>query len=132
MKIVTAGLILLACLGLDAAAQDWYHDRDARFRNEEWRGHLFAHVRLDLDHVQSVTWPHGHDRYRIERTKHELDELQAKLERRGYDEHELNEVIDALHKVVADNRMGPRDREVLRDDLDRLRKYREHHERWMH
>jgi hypothetical protein len=33
---------------------------------------------------------------------------------------------------VADNRMGPRDREVLRDDLDRLREYREHHEHWMH
>jgi len=131
-QILKGGLIMLACLGLNAGAQDWYHDRDGRFRDEQWRGHLFAHVRMDLEHVQSVTWPGGRDRYRIDRTKHELDEMQGKLERGRYDEHELNEVIGSLNRVVADNRMGPRDREVLNDDLNRLRDYRAHHEHWMH
>jgi hypothetical protein len=130
-RLINAGLILLACLGLSAGAQDWYHEREARFRGEEWRAHLFSHVRMDLDHVQSVTWPGGRDRYRIDRTKHELDELQGKLENRRYDEHELNDVIGSLGRVVADNRMGPRDRELLNDDLNRLREYREHHDRWM-
>ena len=64
--ILKASLIMLACFGFTAAAQDWYHDRDARFRDEQWRRHLFGHVRMDLDHVQSVTWPGGRDRYRID------------------------------------------------------------------
>jgi hypothetical protein len=130
-NLLKASLIMLACFGFTAAAQDWYHERDGRFRDEQWRGRLFAHVRMDLDHVQSVTWPGGRDRYRIDRTKYELDELQGKLEHGRYDEHELNEVIRSLNRVVADNRMGPRDRDILHDDLNRLRDYREHHDHWM-
>jgi len=130
--ILKASLIMLACFGFTAAAQDWYHDRDARFRDEQWRRHLFGHVRMDLDHVQSVTWPGGRDRYRIDRTKHELDELQGKLEHGFYDERELNGVIGSLNRVVADNRMDRRDREILNDDLNRLRDYRAHHEHWIH
>ena len=131
-QIYKAGLMMLACFALTAGAQDWYHDRDARFRGEEWRGHLFAHVRADLDHVRSVTWPGGHDRYRLDKTQRELDELQGKLEAHHFDKDELDDVIASLHKVVSDNRMGPRDRDVLNDDLGRLREYREHHDRWGH
>jgi hypothetical protein len=130
-QILKASLIMIACLGFTASAQDWYHDRDQRFQDQQWRGHLFAHVRMDLDHVQSVTWPGGRDRYRIDRTKHELDELQGMLEHGRYEPHELNEVISSLRRVVADNRMGRRDREVLNDDLNRLRDYRQHHDHWM-
>jgi hypothetical protein len=130
-KFITIGFMTLAGLSLTAAAQDWYHDRDSRFRNEEWRAHLFSHVRMDLDHVQNTTWPGGKDRYRIDRTKQELNELQGKLEHHRYDEHELDDVIGSLGRVVADNRMSPRDREVLNDDLNRLRDYRAHHDHWM-
>jgi len=125
-----AGLMMLACFALTAGAQDWYHERDGRFQNEEWRGHVFSQVRADLDHVQSVTWPGGHDRYRLDKTKQKLDELQAKLESHRYDKNELDAVIGDLHKVVADNHMAPRDRDVLNDDLMRLREYREHHDHW--
>jgi hypothetical protein len=131
-KFFTIGFMMLGCLSLTAAAQDWYHDRDGRFRNEEWRAHLFSHVRMDLDHVQNTTWPGGRDRYRIDRTKQELNELQGKLEHHRYDERELDDVIGSLGRVVADNRMSPRDREVLNDDVNRLRDYRAHHDRWMH
>jgi hypothetical protein len=87
---------------------------------------------MDLDHVQNTTWPGGRDRYRIDRTKQELNELQGKLEHHRYDERELDDVIGSLGRVVADNRMSPRDREVLNDDVNRLRDYRAHHDRWMH
>jgi hypothetical protein len=130
--IFTSGLIMLACLGLNAGAQDWYHEREQRFHEEQWRAHLFSHVRADLDHVQSVTWPGGRDRYRIDRTKQELNELQGKMEHHVFDERELNGVIGSLSRVVADNRMGRRDREILNDDLIRLRDYRAHHEHWIH
>ena len=54
-QILKARLIMLACFGLNAAAPDWYHDRDARFQGEEWRGHVFEHVRTDLDHIGSAS-----------------------------------------------------------------------------
>ncbi len=110
---------------------DWYHqDRDERYRGDRWRSRLFWQVREDLEHVQNATFPFGRDQYRIQRTKQELNELQDKLQRGVYDQRELDEVIGALQRVVSDNRMAPRDRDLLNDDLARLREYRERHEGW--
>jgi hypothetical protein len=130
-NIFKGGLIILACFGLNAAAQDWYHDREARFRAEQWRAHLFAHVRVDLDHIGSAIWASGKERNRLERTKQELAELQDKLEHGRYDEHELDDVIDSMKKSANDERLAPRDRDVLGDDLIKLRDYREHHDHWI-
>ena len=131
-QMIKAGIVMLACFGLTAAAQDWYHDRDTRFRSEQWRGHVFEHVRADLDHIGSAVWASGKERNRLDRTKQELSELQAKLEGGRYDGGELNDVIDSIQKSANDERLAPRDREVLHDDLNRLRDYREHHEHWNH
>jgi hypothetical protein len=131
-RIVKMGLISVALLGLVAAAQDWYHDRDLRYHEERWRGHVFQEVRMDLDHIGSAIWASGKERARLERTRQELTDLQAKLEYGRYDEHELNDVIDSIRKSSNDNRLALRDREVLNDDLDRLQDYRSHHERWSH
>ncbi len=70
------------------------------------------------------------DDYRLDRTVQELNELQGKLANHIYDERELDEVIGALSRVVGDNRMAVRDRDILSDDLSRLRDYREHHADW--
>lgn len=129
-QIVKAGLLVLTCCGLSAAGQDWYHDRDARFRGEQWRGHVFEHVRADLDHIGSAIWASGKERNRLERTRQELAELQGKLEYGRYDGGELNDVIDSLRKSANDDRLAPRDREILSEDLNRLRDYREHHDHW--
>ena len=64
------------------------------------------------------------------RTKQELDELQGDLVSRRYSEQKVGDVINAMQRVVADNRMPPRDREILNQDLQHLRDYREHHGRW--
>jgi hypothetical protein len=130
-KIFTAGLLMLACLALNAAAQDWYHDREARFQGEQWRAHLFEHVRVDLDHIGSAIWASGKERRRLDRTRQELGDLQAKLEQRRFDQGELNDVIDSMRKSANDERLAPRDREVLHNDLDRLEDYRAHHDHWM-
>ena len=115
----------------DRRDYDWYHqDRDDRYREDRWRARLFWHVREDLEHVQAATFPVGRDQYRLQRTKQELNELQDKLSRGVYDERELDEVIGAMQQVVADNRLAPRDREMLNDNLRRMREYREHHEGW--
>ena len=130
-QICKVGIIALACLGMNAVAQDWYHDRDARFRGEQWRAHVFEHVRVDLDHIGSAIWASGKERTRLQRTRQELADLQFKLEHGRYDEHELNDVIDSMVKSANDNRLAPRDRDVLSDDLSRLRDYRAHHDHWI-
>jgi len=35
-----------------------------------------------------------------------------------------------MRKSANDQRLSPRDRDVLHDDLNRLVEYRDHHERW--
>lgn len=129
-KTMTAGLLTLACFALTAAGQDWYHEREMRFRGEEWRAHLFEHVRVDLEHIGSAVWASGKERNRLDNTRRELSDLQVKLDHGRYDEHELNDVIDSMRKSANDNRLSPRDRDALRDDLNRLMDYREHHEHW--
>ncbi|MGA2877402.1 MAG: hypothetical protein ABSG13_00460 [Bryobacteraceae bacterium] len=78
-----------------------------------------------MDHVREVTWPGGGDTYRLHRTVGELNELQGKLANHVYDERELDDVIDALGRVASYNRMPPGDRDILNDDLSRLRERRE-------
>jgi hypothetical protein len=128
----TAPAAALLILASSAFAQpDWYAHRDERWRDEHWRGRLFTEVKEDLDHVQGATEAFRvGDQYRLVRTKQELGELQSDLENRRYNQVKLDEVIGAMQKVVADNRMPERDRNVLTDDLRHLRDYREHHEGW--
>lgn len=108
----------------------WYQHRETFFHDQHWRAQLFQRVREDLDRVQSTTFPGGRDDFRISRTKEELNELQGKLANGQYDQPELDQVIGGLQRVVDSNRLSARDRDVLSDDMARLRDYREHHENW--
>ena len=133
-SLAGAGLLVFS---LTATAQDrprdddsYHNDRDARFHDEHWRGHLFEDVRQDVEHVRAVTWPGGGDEYRLGATVDELNQLQTKLANHVYDEPQLDRVIAALSRVVSDNRMSPHDRDILNDDVSRLQDYREHHADW--
>jgi hypothetical protein len=133
-SIMSSGLLLL---GLTAYSQDRDRDRDrdedryhrAGDRGDQWwKGRMFERVRDDLDHVQSVTFPFSADQYRLNKVKQELNELQAKYAENRYDQPELDDVISAMQRVVSDNHLSGRDREMLNDDLNRLRSFREHHD----
>ena len=128
--LALAGLSFTPALMAQDRDDAYHNDRDAYFHGESWHARLFERVRDDVRHVQDVTWPGGGDQYRLARTMQELSELQGKMAQRVYDEHELDDVIGALSRVVSDNRMAPRDRDILNDDLARLREFREHHEDW--
>jgi hypothetical protein len=109
--------------------ESWYRTRDSYFTGNDWKMRLFERVRLDLDHVQTVAFA-GTDEYRIVHTKEQVGELQGKLAEGKYDQPQLDEVIAGLERVVADNRLTARDRDMLNDDLSRVRDYRTHHEDW--
>jgi hypothetical protein len=132
-SITCAGLLLFS-LAAQAAApyQDddsWRHTREEFFASTEWKLHMFDRIREDLDHVQDVAF-HKKDDHRIVETKKEITELQDKMAAGKYDEPKLNDVINRLEKVVADNRLSPGDRDMLNDDLSRARDYRAHHDNW--
>src|SRR5579872_6665474 len=114
-RIMIAGL-LVAALALSALGQDWYREREERFRGEEWRSRIFVHVRTDLDHIWSAFRASNKERKRLERTKEELTKMQADLDQGRFDNGILNDVIDSLRKSSNDERLAPRDREVLADD----------------
>jgi hypothetical protein len=138
-KVVSPLAICVVALGLSnvqAAPQQhdrddpaWYQNRDNFYRGEGWKMRLFERVREDVTRVQQASFSRG-DEYRLSKTIEELNDLQTKLTASNYDEPELDRVIGALGRVVADNRLNPKDRDVLTDDLSRLRDYREHHANW--
>ena len=98
-------------------------DRDDRYR-EDRGGGLFDRVRADLDRAEADSHWNGGDRRRFNKVREELGEFQGKWASGRFDKHELDDAIGALQKVVSDNRLDYRDRDVLRDDLFRLRDFR--------
>jgi hypothetical protein len=131
-KITNFALVATFSVGISVAGQDWYHDRLARFGGEGWRPHIFMQVRNDLEHIYSAGAASDKERRRLERTKEELSGLQSKLDQGVFDNGTLNDVIDSLHKSANDNRLAPRDREVIADDESRLHDYQKNHNHWMH
>jgi hypothetical protein len=109
----------------DRGPDGWRREREEWFRRDNWRDKLFDRVRQDIEHVQSVTFPVGGDQYRLARTKEELNELQGQMASGRWDRRELDDVVNALTKVLEDNRLRRDDREVLSDDLSRLRELRD-------
>jgi hypothetical protein len=131
-KTIMTGLIAVVFLGLSTAAQDWYHDRDGRYSGDRWRSHVFAEIRTDLDHTWSANHAADKERKRIERTKQELMDLQAKLEHGAWDNGRVNDVIDSLRKSADDERLSERDRAVLNDDVNRLKDLQNQHNESRH
>ena len=129
--LTTAAAFLLLASVAVAQDSDWYRNREERYRGENWRAHMFAEIREDLNHIHTSVFA-ARDEYRIVRTKEELNELQSSLAAGRYDETKLDDAMSAMQKVVADNRLSERDRNILNDDLQRMRDYREHHEHWRH
>ncbi len=132
MKQIMTAVLILASLTSIALAQDWYHDRDDRYRGDQWRPHVFSHVGQDLDHIRSARNASEKENRRLERTRQELAKMQADLDQGRFDNGLLNDVIDSLRKSANDERLSPRDRDVLSDDVNRLHDYQLNHKHWTH
>lgn len=126
-RLLTAG-IMMAALALSVAGQDWYKEREERFRGEQWHAHIFMHVRTDLEHVWNGRAA-DRERERLQKTEDELTRMQADLDHGRWDNGMLNDVIDSIRKSSNDDRLAPRDRDVLSDDLRRLKEFQDQHNR---
>ena len=121
LTVLLGSSLLLASGAAYAQYQPRYgdrdYDRDDGYRN---RGSdVFEQVRYDLERAASSSYWNSGDRHRIDKVREELGEFQ-----RSGSRHELNDAIGALQKVVNDNRISFREREILAGDLDRMRDYR--------
>jgi uncharacterized coiled-coil DUF342 family protein len=131
LKLLACPVLILASITSIAFAQDdWYHDREARYRGDQWRGQVFAQVRSDLDHIWSAQGASEKENARLNKTKEELTKMQADLDQGRFDNGLLNDVIDSIKKSSDDQRLSPRDRDVLNDDLNRLHDYQLNHKNW--
>ena len=131
-KSIIVGMILAAFAVSSGFAQDWYHDRDARYQGEQWKPQVFMQVKTDLDHIWSAQGASEKENARLERTKEELVKMQGDLDQGRFDNGILNDVIDSIKKSANDQRLAPRDRAVLEDDLNRLHDYQVNHNNWKH
>ncbi len=61
------------------------------------------------------------------KTEAELTKLQADLDQTRWDNGILNDVIDSVEKSSHDDRLTPGDRNVLADDLAKLRAFQKMH-----
>ncbi len=122
-QFLTSG-VLLATFAFGAAAQDWYQQRE--ISEDQWRLHLFAHVREDLDHVWTGV-AKDKELQRLTKTEDELTKMQADLDQTRWDNGLLNDVIDSIAKSSNDTRLQARDRDVLADDLRRLKAFQDQH-----
>src|ERR1700735_1332352 len=125
MKQRMTAMLILASVTSIAFAQDGYRDRDERFHGDQWRPHVFSYVRTDLDHVWSARNASEKENARLERTKEELTKMQGDLDQGRFDNGILNDVIDSIRKSADDQRLAPRDRAVLSDDVARLKQYQD-------
>ena len=127
MKRTFAAGVIFTALESSPAPQAWYHDRHARFRGDDWRPHIFMHVRNDLEHVWSAVRASDKEQRRLEKTKEELTKMQADFDQGRWDNGILNDVIDSTRKSANDERLAERDRAVLADDLVRLKEFQDQH-----
>ncbi|MEO8050543.1 MAG: hypothetical protein ABI833_09030 [Acidobacteriota bacterium] len=94
------------------------------------RATFFQDIREDLERATADSTYFRGDRQRLGRATYQLNDLQAKMSRGVYDERELNEVVVALQRVVDSNRLSPRDRNILAEDLKKLDDFRLRRDRY--
>ncbi len=131
-KGVLAAVAVVA-FGTTAFAQrDWdrgrYGDRD-RYAPQSVSAAI-DRVHADLDRAYRSGWRVSHDdRKRLDKAEHELREFADKWDRGRFDKGELDDVIGSIQHAVDNNRMGPRERDTLWNDLGMLRDMREAYNR---
>lgn len=128
-KLATLSVLAVFISG-SAFAQDWYHDRAARYAGDQWRPQIFTQVRTDLEHIYSARGASEKENQRLDKTREELTKMQADYDQNRYDNGILNDVIDSLRKSQNDQRLSPRDRDVIADDVNRLHEYQRNPAQW--
>jgi hypothetical protein len=102
----------------------WDRDRLAR----EYRGAFYDRLQDDLTRAERSRYLRGDDIRRFDRARREVGEFSAKWTRGVFDPREMDQAIAAVQRVVEIPALRRDDREALREDLGRMRSFRNHME----
>lgn len=126
----------LAASAQDSAEQngqpDWHQIHQEFFKGKDWRSHLFARVKDDIDHVRTEAYS-GVDRGRLDNAELQVTILQSQVEGGIFDhqeERELDSAIASLSKLATNSRLRSDDRQLMSEDRSLMREYRRHHDNW--
>ncbi len=87
-------------------------------------------VRADLNRAErDLNYLSNDEMRRFRVVRERIFEFQRNWERGRFDREALNETIRGLDNIVARYRLRPRDRDLLADDVSRLRDMRDRYER---
>jgi hypothetical protein len=126
-RLLSTGCVIVA-MAVTALAQD----RDQRYQGNDWRPHIFDYVRTDLENVWSAYQAKDRERVRLDKTKEELYKMQVDLAQGRFDNGLLNDVLDSLRKSSNDDRLSTSDKEIIADDVVRLKDFQNNHDHWPH
>jgi len=123
-RIFPTFILLLS--GVAAFGQSVPYDRPYGDRDYARQDHsLFDRVRMDLDRASGYPYASRADRKRFDEARSKLFDFESRFDQGRYEKHELDDAIDRIQRVVANNSLDPRDRGALDEDLRRMRDYRE-------
>jgi hypothetical protein len=101
--------------------------RDPRY--QEWGREVCARVQGDLTRAErDLRYLSEDEVRRFNGVRARVGEFDRKWERGRFDREDLDEAIGSLARLVERARLRPRDRDLLADDLRRLRGMRERFE----
>ena len=122
--IFAAAALLLIAPGVNAQ----YRDRDDRYRT--YGREPLDRVRADLNRAErDLTYLSQDELRRFRIVRERIFEFQRNWERGRYDREALNGTIRGLENIIERYRLRPRDKDLLVDDVSRLREMRDRHER---
>jgi len=131
VKSLIGSSLLVLGLGISSAAAPQRFDRfDNRVNFQDFQDAqtLFHQVRSDLDRADNASIPAFADRSSFDRARGELSALERQWDENEYKPRQVDNVIAALQRVLADNHLLIRDRDRLSEDVGRLRDFLETHQ----
>ncbi len=88
---------------------------------------LFERVRSDIDRAENNLPAFSNGRYRFDRVRGELSELQRRWDESTYEPNNSDHVIMALDRALSSSGILPSDRDRLAQDMIELRDFRDTH-----
>lgn len=126
--LIGSGLVLT---GLTAAAQYPPRPENRRYEERDRRVDEFLdRLRVDLDRADENAFPFSGDHWRIARANQALNDFQSDWNSGNYDRRDLNRLIASVQRVADQNRLPGHYRDILLQDLDRMRNFQARLDPW--
>src|SRR5689334_15463874 len=126
-NLITRTLLGSTLLFGAITANAQYYPRYERGQyNQTYREHgwLLNRIQNDLNRAEASSLPFSGDRMRLNRIEAQVSRFQDQLNDGNYDRMQLNRIISTMERELDRNSLPAQSREVVSDDLSRLRDLR--------